>query len=428
MNGEKAASIQGLYARLMEELATGREAAVVSRYVFDGREGSEKTAEERPHSVGDGRATGATVEKLLYSKGDAAAWSELSNILESPDVVCDGPIAYLESAAAEHCATEATDGSDATDINDENGATDANDGSDATADAIASMRPFSLLAVERYLPRPRMLILGGGHIALALTKIAKLTDFHVTVFDDRPAFANPERFPEADEVICDDFSRVIERVNVRSSDYVVIVTRGHKHDTECLEGVLSGVRPAYTGMIGSRRRVAIVMKQLADAGYDRELLDDVHTPIGLKISAVTPAEISVAILAEIIQVKRAGFDIKGARAAAAHGSEINLTCDIEIADWLARRGDEADALLTILTTKGPVPRETGAKMAISYEGRTAGTIGGGCAESDVMQDARTIIRDGGWLTKVVDMTDSAEDDGMVCGGTMTVIIEQVKRV
>jgi xanthine dehydrogenase accessory factor len=387
----------------MEELAAGREAAVVSRYVFgagDGAgDGSDGAAGERLHSVGDGVSVGGTVEKLLYSKADAAAWSELSDILGSQGVVCDGPIAYIEGAtAAVGCS------------------------------AADRMRPFSLLAVERYLPKPRMLILGGGHIALALTKMAKLTDFYVTVFDDRPAFANPGRFPEADEVICDDFSRVMERVNVRSSDYVVIVTRGHKHDTECLEGVLSGVRPAYTGMIGSRRRVAIVMKQLAEAGYDQELLDDVRSPIGLKIAAVTPAEISIAILAEIIQVKRAGFDIKGARAAAAHGSEINLTCDIEIAEWLARHGDEADALLTILTTKGPVPRETGAKMAISYEGRTAGTIGGGCAESDVMQDARTVIRAGGWMMKTVDMTDSAEDDGMVCGGTMTVIIEQTKRV
>jgi xanthine dehydrogenase accessory factor len=437
MNGEKAESIQTLYARLMEELALGREAAVVSRYVFGGSGGPDgpdspgETAGERPRAAGDGVTRGGIVEKLLYSKGNAAAWSELSAILENPGVVCDGPIAYSEGATA------ASDGgaADMTDTNAGSGAADATAGDNAatttagvTDDAVSRMRPFSLLAVERYLPKPRMLILGGGHIALALTKMAKLTDFYVTVFDDRPAFANPGRFPEADEVICDDFSRVMERVKVRSSDYVVIVTRGHKHDTECLEGVLSGVRPAYTGMVGSRRRVAIVMKQLADAGYDQKLLDDVYSPIGLRISAVTPAEISVSILAEIIGVKREGFNIKGARAAAAHGSEIKLTCDIEIAEWLARHGDEADALLTRLTTKGPVPRETGAKMAISYEGRTAGTIGGGCAESDVMQDARTIIREGGWMTKTVDMADSAEDDGMVCGGTMSVIIERVKRV
>jgi xanthine dehydrogenase accessory factor len=177
-------------------------------------------------------------------------------------------------------------------------------------------------------------------------------------------------------------------------------------------------------MIGSRRRVGIVLKQLAAEGYGQELLDSIHSPIGLRIGAVTPAEISVAILAEIIGVKRRGADRADARARVEHGGEINLTCDIEIAEWLARRGDEADAMLTILTTTGPVPRETGAKMAIGYEGRTAGTIGGGCAESDVMNDARTVIRNGGWLVKTVDMTDSAEDDGMVCGGTMTVVVEK----
>jgi xanthine dehydrogenase accessory factor len=272
-----------------------------------------------------------------------------------------------------------------------------------------------------------MVILGGGHIALALTKMAKLTDFSVTIFDDRPSFANADRFPEADEIICDDFLRVMERVNVRATDYVVIVTRGHKHDTECLEGVLSSVRPAYTGMIGSLRRVAIVRKQLEEAGYDKASLDGVHSPIGLDIAAVTPAEIALAILAEIVQVKRAGFDKKSARAPGVHGCEINLTCDTQIAEWLARHGEAADALLTILTTKGSVPRETGAKMAITYEGRTAGTIGGGCAESDVMQDARTVIREGGWMIKTVDMTDSAEDDGMVCGGSMTVVIEKTSR-
>jgi xanthine dehydrogenase accessory factor len=378
--GERAASVKDLYARLSDELAGGREAAVVSLY----------------RSGEDGTAAGGGVRKYLCSEGNPLAWAWLADILGKPGVVCDGPVAYIEGDAWQ-----------------------GGSGPDCT-------RPFSLLTVERYLPKPRMIILGGGHIALALAKMAKLTDFCVTVFDDRPAFANPGRFPDADEVICDDFSRVMERVNVRPSDYVVIVTRGHKHDTECLEGVLAGVRPAYTGMIGSRRRVAIVMKQLEEAGYSKELLEGVHSPIGLRISAVTPAEISIAILAEIIQVKRAGFDDSEARHTAVHDGKFNVTCDIEIAEWLAQHGDEADALLTILTTKGPVPRETGAKMAISYEGRTAGTIGGGCAESDVMQDARTIIRQGGWMTKDVDMTDSAEEDGMVCGGRMTVVIEKAE--
>ncbi|MDR2162506.1 MAG: XdhC family protein, partial [Clostridiales Family XIII bacterium] len=395
--GGRFTGTKELYARLAEELAAGHGAAVVSRY-YGPRRGPEGAGapgssgstggDARPEdAAASGSLRGPDIEKSLYSEGDPGAWDELAAMLESPGARADGQVTYIE-------------------------------GDDAGC---------SLLTVEKYMPKPRMIILGGGHIALALTKMAKLIDFSITVFDDRPAFANQARFPEADEVICDDFSRVMERVKVRASDYVVIVTRGHKHDTECLEGVLNGIRPTYTGMIGSRRRVAIVMKQLAESGYPQELIDSVHSPIGLKIAAVTPAEISISILAEIIQVKRAGEDNSAVRAAAVHGSEVSLTCDTEIAGWLARSGDEADALLTIVHTKGPVPRETGAKMAISYEGRTAGTIGGGCAESDIMQDARTVIREGGWMIRTVDMTDSAEDDGMVCGGTMTVIIERAER-
>ncbi|MCL2111373.1 MAG: XdhC family protein [Clostridiales bacterium] len=281
----------------------------------------------------------------------------------------------------------------------------------------------TLTVVERYLPRPRLVILGGGHIALALTQMAKACDFYTLVFDDRPMFANAERFPHADEVICDDFSCLFERIGIRAADYVVIVTRGHKHDQECIEGVLKGEPPAYTGMIGSRRRIAIVMKQLADEGYPQERLDEVYSPIGLRIGAITPAEISVSILAELIQIRRA----KLADPALATGTADpanTLSCDLETAARLAEHGESADALITILETHGSVPRETGAKMGMSYEGSIIGTIGGGCAEGGVMQDARPIIRDGGWRTVTVDMTDTAEEDGMVCGGHMTVLIEK----
>jgi xanthine dehydrogenase accessory factor len=340
-----------IYKKLIQTLNDGYPASIVTEYTPD------------------------KIEKTLLASGDADAEARLKEILSKPGIISDGPVSFIRAKASNEMP--------------------------------------ELITVERYLPKPRMLILGGGHIALALTKMAKLTGFNSVVFDDRPAFANEARFPDATEVICDDFSRVMERLNIRSSDYIVIVTRGHKHDTECLEGVLYGGEAAYTGMIGSKRRVAIVLDQLAKSGHDKNRIDKVYTPIGLRIAAVTPAEISVSILAEIIQVKRAGT-VKG----------VNLTCDIEIAEWLSEHGDEADALITILTTKGPVPRETGAKMAMNYEGRTAGTIGGGCAESDVMQTARTIIRDGGWQVVTVDMTDSAEEDGMVCGGTMDAIVEK----
>lgn len=310
------------------------------------------------------------VSKSVINDADGEAWDNIKKLEAREDAITDGPVTHIS----------------------ENG---------------------TLTMIERYMPKPRLIILGGGHIALALCAVAKLVDFEIVVFDDRPMYANGGRFPEADEVICDDFSRLFERVKIRETDYVVIVTRGHKHDTECLKGVLSGTEPAYTGMIGSKRRVAIVMKQLIEIGYSAERIDRVYTPIGLKIGAVTPQEIAVAIVAQLIQVLRLE-----------HGTPDEAGADIETAAALALRGEEADALLTILETKGSVPRETGAKMSMSYEGNIIGTIGGGCAEAGVMNDARTVIRKGGWQTVTVDMTDSAEEDGMVCGGKMTVLIEK----
>ncbi|MDR0350080.1 MAG: XdhC family protein, partial [Coriobacteriales bacterium] len=161
-----------------------------------------------------------------------------------------------------------------------------------------------LTLIEYYSARPRLIVLGAGHIAAALVPMAAMAEFSVVVYDDRPSFANKQRFPEADKVICDGFTQLFKRLHIRETDYVVVVTRGHKHDQDCLAGILAGPEPAYTGMIGSRRRVAIVMDQLREAGLDTERIGRIHSPIGLKIGAVTPIEIAISIMAEIITVKR----------------------------------------------------------------------------------------------------------------------------
>jgi xanthine dehydrogenase accessory factor len=265
---------------------------------------------------------------------------------------------------------------------------------------------------ERFLPHPRMLIFGGGHISLPLSRMASILEFDVAVFDDRPAFASGDRFPWADDVICDGFGRIAERVEIRACDYVVIVTRGHKHDKECLRAVLDGTPPFYAGMIGSRRRVAIVRKQMEEEGYDTALIARLHSPIGLSIGAVTPEEIAVSILAEVIREKR------GAGSALRRESYA----DMELMKRLAEGGERA-ALVTVLSTSGSSPREAGAKMAVLWDGRTVGSIGGGCAEADVIRDAIDLAGSDSWRLKTVDMTDSAEEDGMVCGGSMKLLIE-----
>ncbi len=159
---------------------------------------------------------------------------------------------------------------------------------------------------EVHLPPPHLIIAGAGHIGMALAELGKINGFRVTVVDDRPAFANRERFPTADEVVVAPMAQVLREMPVDENTYVVLVTRGHQLDFECLQAMI-GRRVGYLGMIGSRRRVRAVFQLLAEEkGVPREHLAHVHAPIGLDIGAETPAEIATAIMAEIILVRRGG--------------------------------------------------------------------------------------------------------------------------
>ncbi|MHB8111136.1 MAG: XdhC family protein [Syntrophorhabdaceae bacterium] len=158
------------------------------------------------------------------------------------------------------------------------------------------------LLIESVLPPAHVYIYGGGHISQHISRMAKAVDFHVTVVDDREYFANRERFPEADEIVVEDFRDVFKETRPRANDYAVIVTRGHKHDAVVLEEVLKNP-PRYTGMIGSRRKVKILFDDLRDKGFGDDLLRTVHAPIGIDIGAETPQEISVSIIAELIKIR-----------------------------------------------------------------------------------------------------------------------------
>ena len=163
--------------------------------------------------------------------------------------------------------------------------------------------------LEPVLPEPHLLILGGGHVGQKVATLAKEVGYRVTVIDDRPEFANRQLFPQADEVICESFASALDKIPIDPSTYIVIVTRGHRHDYDCLRRVISS--PAgYIGMIGSLRKVKGIMEALAAEGVPEESLARVHAPIGLDIGAETPAEIAVSILAEIIQVYRQGEQVK----------------------------------------------------------------------------------------------------------------------
>src|SRR5258708_2875075 len=157
--------------------------------------------------------------------------------------------------------------------------------------------------IEPVLPPAELYIFGAGHVAASLYKVARIVGFDITVIDDREVYASRERFPEAQEVIADDFDKVTSRLQLSESSYVVIVTRGHHDDMRVLRWAVQ--TPArYIGMIGSKRKTITIFRELQKEGLAPELFDRVHAPVGLDIGAITPEEIAVSITAELIAKRR----------------------------------------------------------------------------------------------------------------------------
>ena len=270
-----------------------------------------------------------------------------------------------------------------------------------------------------FVPEDRLILLGGGHISLALAKMAQMLDFTVTVVDDRPAFANSERFPMAHSVICDRFENAIRTIGIRESDYVCVLTRGHQWDAVCVKMILGGaVTPYYFGMIGSKRRVAGMRELLIGEGYDADRIAQLHAPIGLKIGGVTPAEIALSICAEMVMLRRQKPMIPGDVTA-------QMNSDLKMLAYLAN-SDEPRAMLLVLDSGGSTPVKSGAMMAVNRLGQGYGTVGGGCSEAAAIVQARRIIGTGERRIIDFDMSDEvAAENGMVCGGTMRVLIEDI---
>jgi xanthine dehydrogenase accessory factor len=163
--------------------------------------------------------------------------------------------------------------------------------------------------VEPIVAIPTLYLFGGGHVSLQIAKIATMVGFKTVVIDDRPAFANKERFPMADATLVEDLTTVFERLNIDDQSYIVAVTRGHQHDEPVIEQAIR-TSARYIGMIGSKRKITRMWKKLIERGADRERLAQVHAPIGLEVGADTPEEIAVSIVAQMIQTRRGPKDRK----------------------------------------------------------------------------------------------------------------------
>lgn len=242
---------------------------------------------------------------------------------------------------------------------------------------------------------PDLIICGGGHVSQALVHMASCLNFRIKVMDDREVFANRERFPLADEIICDTFDHLSDHMEDHA--YYVVITREHKDDFLCIEQILEGSYD-YLGMIGSKGKVAKAFEQLRTAGVSEETISTIHAPIGLKIGAVTPAEIAVCILAEIISVKNK--EVKGSASKGLLESRDRGT------------------LCIIIEKEGSSPRGVGSMMLVTEDG-IIDSIGGGSVEAAAIEDARTCTH---CMVKDYQLNEKDKERlGMICGGRNKVL-------
>lgn len=157
--------------------------------------------------------------------------------------------------------------------------------------------------VEPIFPQPALLLFGGGHISKSICRIASLAGFATTVIDDRESFATAERFPDAEATLSGEYEELCAGLEPGANTYIVIVTRGHRDDMRILRWA-AGAGARYVAMVGSKRKVISTVKELEKEGLSRGLFEDLHAPMGLDIGAVTPEEIAVSVVAEMVAARR----------------------------------------------------------------------------------------------------------------------------
>jgi xanthine dehydrogenase accessory factor len=161
-----------------------------------------------------------------------------------------------------------------------------------------------LVYIEPILLEPHLVILGAGHVGKTLTKLARFTGFRVTVIDDRQEFASHQNIPDANDLMVTDFDRAFDGLAVGKSTFIVVATRGHNHDLDAVKAAL-GTNAGYIGLLGSRRKKGLLYRSLAENGFTQTDIDRVVIPVGVEIGSVTPEEIAVSIMAQIIHRRRA---------------------------------------------------------------------------------------------------------------------------
>lgn len=258
--------------------------------------------------------------------------------------------------------------------------------------------------VEEYAPPARLVILGAGHVGTAVARAAAFVGFEVRVVDFRPELLEPARFPlgtQLSEAPFDDLSGVLPSVPA----YYLVTTNSHQSDYQCAAQVLR--RPfLFAGMLGSRKKSALVRQWLLRDGIDQEQIDLLFSPVGLNIGAETPEEIAVSIVAQLVEQR--------SRQPANH-------IPSDLAARLAKP-DCSGVLITVIRKEGSAPRGPGSKLLVCQDGSTCGTVGGGIVEYESIELARTL--DTFALRSF--RSGSGEAGVMACGGQMELMFQPVE--
>ena len=270
--------------------------------------------------------------------------------------------------------------------------------------------------VERFGAVPQLIVCGGGHVATAVVRLAKMLGLPVLAMDDREEYAAQLRQAGADTVLCQPFEAALAQVPGGAEVYFVVVTRAHAFDVVCLKQILQ--KPAaYVGMMGSRGRSALVRRQLLEAGMDAGRVEALYAPIGLSIGSQTAEEIALSILAQIVSIKNQRTQTEGFPPA--------------MLDVMAK----ADAagqnvvLAVIAARHGSTPREVGAKMLVCADGSIVGSVGGGIMEHRTILAAQEMLADRACVHRLMQFSaDGQNDDAAVaaCGGSMEVFLEVLR--
>lgn len=264
----------------------------------------------------------------------------------------------------------------------------------AVAALLENEQDVSMIRREWFCPQPRLIICGGGHVSREVALFAHRLDFPVTVLDDRPEAVTRERFPTAEQLICDSYDRLGNYLE-EDACYVV-ATPAHRADLQCVSTILP-TRYRYLGMIGSRRKAASTMENLKNAGFSQDQVDGIFAPIGLPIGAATPAEIALSIMGQIIQEKNKS-----------HAS---------FADRALLESREPGILCVITEKHGSAPRGVGSMMFVGRD-KVIGTIGGG--EPEYLAICHAKEHHGFAVKEYILRNTAANGLDMICGGTVSI--------